>query len=119
MSYDNENIFAKILRGEIPNNTIYEDEHNLAFYDITPARKVHGLIIPKGAFKDYTDFVENATPEQMVSFNKAVVKTAEKLGIKDTGYRIISNIGEHGQQEVPHLHFHILGGEKIGSLVSK
>ena len=118
MAYDIENIFAKILRGEIPNNTIYEDEHNLAFHDITPARKVHGLVIPKDAFVDYTDFVENATPEQMVSFNKAVLATVKKLGIKDSGYRIISNIGEHGGQEVPHLHFHILGGEVVGKLVN-
>ena len=118
MAYDIENIFAKILRGEIPNNTIYEDEHNLAFHDITPARKVHGLVIPKGAFVDYTDFVENASPEQMVSFNKAVLATVEKLGIKDSGYRIISNIGKHGGQEVPHLHFHILGGEVVGKLVN-
>ena len=117
MNYNNDNIFAKILRNEIPNNTIYEDEHNLAFYDISPAKKVHAIVIQKSQFVDYTDFISNASNEQIISFNKAVLATVDKLGIAQDGYRIISNIGSDGMQEVQHLHFHILGGEKVGKLV--
>lgn len=118
MAYDTHNIFAKILSGEIPNNTIYEDDFVLAFYDISPARKVHALVIPKQAYIDYTDFIKNAPPEQIVGFHKGVLKTVEVLGIHHEGYRIISNTGIHGQQEVPHLHYHILGGEKVGKIVA-
>ena len=117
MAYDTHNIFAKILRGEIPNNTIYEDDFVLAFHDISPVRKIHALVIPKGAYTDYTDFIMHAPPDAIIGFHNGVLKTVEKLGIKRKGYRIISNIGTHGQQEVPHLHYHILGGETIGKLV--
>ncbi len=117
MTYDTHNIFAKILRGEIPNTTIYENDFVLAFYDIAPVRKVHALVIPKGAYMDYTDFIENATPAEIIGFHKGVIKTIDILGLHRDGYRIISNMGHHGQQEVPHLHYHILGGEAVGRLV--
>ncbi len=117
MTYDTNNIFAKILRGEIPNTTVYEDDFVLAFYDISPARKVHALVIPKGAYTDYTDFIDNATADEIIGFHNGVIKTIDILGIREKGYRIISNTGQHGQQEVPHLHYHILGGECVGVLV--
>ena len=120
MSYDNNNIFAKILRGEIPCNKIYEDEFVLSFYDINPQKKIHALVIPKGKYIDLDDFSQNALPEEMVGLLKGINIVAKKLGISvDTGkgYRTLSNIGENGGQEVPHLHFHLFGGEKIGRMV--
>jgi histidine triad (HIT) family protein len=117
--YDTSNIFAKILRVEIPNNTIYENEYVLAFYDIDPVRKVHAIVIPKGNYIDYTDFITKATADEILQFNAAVVEVARITNIADSGYRIISNIGTHSGQEVPHLHFHIIGGETIGALVEK
>tara|TARA_Y100000590_G_scaffold222701_1_gene252034 strand:- start:10162 stop:10527 length:366 start_codon:yes stop_codon:yes gene_type:complete len=120
MSYDNNNIFAKILRGEIPCNKIYEDEFVLSFYDINPQKKIHALVIPKGKYIDLDDFSQNALPEEMVGLLKGINIVAKKLGISvDTGkgYRTLSNIGEDGGQEVPHLHFHLFGGEKIGRMV--
>lgn len=116
--YDSNNIFAKILRGEIPNKTIYEDDLVLAFYDVFPKKKVHALIVPKGAFKNATQFGENAKDEEIVALMRAVPKVAELLGIKESGYRVISNCGSNGGQEVPHLHLHILGGEAVGAMVS-
>lgn len=118
MQYDLNNIFAKILRKEVPNKTIYEDNFVLAFYDITPLRKVHALVIPKGYYRDYTDFMENASSEEILNLHKGIVKVVEILKIKDTGYRILSNVGIDGGQEVPHLHYHILGGESVGKMVS-
>ena len=99
MSYDKNNIFAKILRGEIPCKKVYENDHVLAFHDINPQKKVHVLIIPKGE-------------------NKALTHVSNLLGAKDKGYRALTNIGSDGGQEVPHLHFHIFAGEKIGKMVS-
>ena len=121
MSYDNNNIFAKILRGEIPCNKIYEDEFVLSFYDINPQKKIHALVIPKGKYIDLDDFSQNALPEEMVGLLKGINIVAKKLGISvDTGkgYRTLSNIGKDGGQEVPHLHYHIFAGEKIGKMVS-
>ena len=109
----------KILRGEIPCKKIYEDEFVLSFYDINP-QKIHALVIPKGKYVDLDDFSLNASPNEMVGLLKGINNVAKKLGISvDTGkgYRALANIGEHGGQEVPHLHFHLFGGEKIGKMV--
>ncbi len=120
MTYDNNNIFAKILRGEIPCKKIYEDEFVLSFYDINPQKKIHALVIPKGKFIDLDHFTLKATPDEIVGLLKGISIVAKKLGISvDTGkgYRALANISEDGGQEVPHLHFHLFGGEKIGKMV--
>jgi diadenosine tetraphosphate (Ap4A) HIT family hydrolase len=118
MSYDPDNIFARILRGEIPAATIYEDEHVLAFKDIRPQAKVHALVIPKGAYVSAQDFGAKASEQEIVAFHRAVAKIAVDLGVADSGYRLISNIGGHGHQEVPHYHVHILGGQPMGKMVN-
>tara|TARA_B100000767_G_C19512315_1_gene428945 strand:- start:233 stop:598 length:366 start_codon:yes stop_codon:yes gene_type:complete len=120
MSYDNDNIFAKILRDEIPCNKIYEDEFVLSFHDSNPQKKIHVLIIPKGKYVDLDDFALNASPNEMVGLLKGINKVAKKLGISTEigkGYRALANISKHGGQEVPHLHFHLFGGEKVGKMV--
>ena len=120
MSYDDNNIFAKILRGEIPCKKIFEDEFVLSFYDINPQKKIHALVIPKGKYTNLDDFNNNASSEEIAGFFRGVSKVANKLGIsidKGNGYRALSNIGENGGQEVSHLHFHLFGGEKIGKMV--
>ena len=120
MSYDDNNIFAKILRGEIPCKKVYEDEYILSFYDINPQKKIHVLVIPKGKYVNLDDFSNNASSEEIVGLLKGINTVAKKLQISfDTGngYRALSNIGEYGGQEVPHLHFHLFGGEKIGKMV--
>ena len=120
MIYDENNIFAKILRGEISCNKIYEDDFVLSFHDINPQKKIHALVIPKGQYVDLDDFSLNASSEEMVGLIKGVNKVAKMLGIsKETGkgYRALTNIGDYGGQEVPHLHFHLFGGEKIGKMV--
>ena len=120
MKYDDNNIFAKILRGEIPCKKIYEDDHVLSFHDVNPQKKIHALVIPKGKYVDLDDFALNAYSEEMVGLLKGINTVAKKLGISvDTGkgYRVLANISEHGGQEVPHLHFHLFGGEKIGKMV--
>ena len=120
MSYDNNNIFAKILRGEIPCKKIYEDDYVLSFYDINPQKKIHALVIPKGKYINLDDFSQKASTEEMVGLLKGIHLVAKKLGISaDTGqgYRALANISEHGCQEVPHLHFHLFGGEKVGKMV--
>jgi histidine triad (HIT) family protein len=118
MAYDPNNIFAKILRGEIPCDKVYEDEHVLAFRDIRPQAKVHALIIPKGAYLSAQDFTEKASDAEIVAFDRAIGKVARKLGVQDSGYRLIANSGGHGHQEVPHYHVHILGGQAMGRMVS-
>jgi len=120
MSYDDKNIFAKILREEIPCKKIYEDEFVLSFHDINPQKKIHALVIPKGKYVDLDDFIKKASPDEMVGLLKGINIVAKKLGISiDTGkgYRALTNISEDGGQEVPHLHFHLFGGEKIGKMV--
>ena len=120
MSYDDNNIFAKILRGEIPCNKIYEDDFVMSFHDINPQKKIHVLVIPKGKYVDLDDFSQNASPEEMVGLLKGINAVAKKLRISvDTGkgYRALTNISENGGQEVPHLHFHLFGGEKVGKMV--
>ena len=121
MSYDNNNIFAKILRGEIPCNKIYEDDFVLSFYDINPQKKIHALVIPKGKYIDLDDFNLNASNEEIVGLMKGITAVSKKLGISSidgNGYRALANISDDGGQEVPHLHFHLFGGEKIGKMIS-
>ena len=120
MSYDDNNIFAKILRSEIPCNKIYEDGFVLAFHDINPQKKIHALVIPKGKYIDLDDFSINASSEEMVGLIKGINIVAKKLGISTEvgkGYRALANISDDGGQEVPHLHFHLFGGEKVGKMV--
>ena len=120
MSYDNNNIFAKILRGEIPCKKIYEDDYVLSFYDINPQKKIHALVIPKGQYIDLDDFSLKASSDEMVGLLKGINIVAKKLGISTevgNGYRALTNINNHGDQEVPHLHFHLFGGEKVGKMV--
>ena len=120
MIYDKNNIFAKILRKEISCKKVYESDHVLAFHDINPQKKVHALVIPKGKYTDLDDFSEKASPDEIVGLLKGINIVAKKLGISvDTGkgYRALTNISEHGGQEVPHLHFHLFGGEKVGKMV--
>tara|TARA_B100000902_G_C27131797_1_gene823982 strand:- start:253 stop:618 length:366 start_codon:yes stop_codon:yes gene_type:complete len=121
MSYDNNNIFAKILREEIPCNKIYEDKFILSFYDINPQKKIHALVIPKGKYTDLDDFSSNASNEEIIGLIKGINIVAKKLGISSDigkGYRALANINDHGGQEVPHLHFHLFGGENVGKMVS-
>ena len=120
MIYDDNNIFAKILRGEIPCKKIYEDDYVLSFHDINPQKKIHALVIPEGKYTDLDDFSEKASSDQMVGLLKGINIVAKKLGISvnnGKGYRALTNVSEHGGQEVPHLHFHLFGGEKVGKMV--
>ena len=120
MSYNDNNIFAKILRGEIPCKKIYEDNFVLSFYDINPQKKIHALVIPKGKYINLDDFALNASSEEMVGLLKGINMAAKKLGISTevgNGYRALTNINNHGGQEVPHLHFHLFGGERVGKMV--
>ena len=121
MKYDDQNIFAKILRGEIPCNKIYEDDYVLSFHDINPQKKIHALVIPKGKYIDLDDFNLNASNEEIVGLMKGITIVSKKLGISSNdgkGYRALANISDDGGQEVPHLHFHLFGGEKVGKMVS-
>ncbi len=120
MIYEDNNIFAKILRGEIPCDKIYEDEFVLSFHDINRQKKIHALVIPKGKYINLDDFSLNASSEEMVGLLKGINTVAKKLGISTEvgkGYRVLANISDHGGQEVPHLHFHLFGGEKVGKMV--
>ena len=122
MEYDKNNIFAKILRGEIPCKKIYEDEFVLSFHDINPQKKVHALVIPKGEYMNLDDFALKAPEKEISGLIKGIAIVAKEIGVSDMvsggGYRSLVNVGENGGQEVPHLHFHIFGGEKIGKMVS-
>ena len=119
--YDSENIFAKILRKEIPNETVIETDKSLAFKDINPAAPVHILIIPKGSYVNFDHFISEATAEEIIDFNQLVSKVILQENLNPDsdggGYRIIANTGADGVQEVPHLHFHVLGGKKMGPMV--
>ena len=120
MIYDDNNIFAKILRKEIPCKKIYEDKFVLSFYDINPQKKIHALVIPKGKYIDLDDFATKASASEIVGLLKGINIVAKELGIsvdKGKGYRALTNINEYGGQEVPHLHFHLFGGEKVGKMV--
>jgi diadenosine tetraphosphate (Ap4A) HIT family hydrolase len=119
MAYDPENIFAKILRGEIPCDKVFENDYALAFNDINPQAPVHTLVIPKGKFVSMVDFSADASEELMTGFFRAVGETARKLGLEEGGYRLIANTGDNAHQEVPHLHFHILSGRPLGPMLSR
>ncbi len=119
MSYDENNIFAKILRGEIPCGKVYEDDHVLAFNDISPQAPVHILVIPKGAYVSVADFGEKASSEEVTALWRAVSKIAEEQSLPEKGFRVIANTGLNGGQEVPHFHVHILGGKALGPMLSK
>ena len=118
MSYDKNNIFAKILRGEIPCKKVYENDHVLAFHDINPQKKVHVLVIPKGEYVDLDDFNKKASDKEIIELNKAITHVSSLVGANKKGYRALTNIGSDGGQEVPHLHYHIFLGEKVGRMVS-
>lgn len=119
MAYDTNNVFARILRGEIPCKKVHEDEHTLAFHDINPQAPVHVLVIPKGPYVSFDDFSARASDMEQAALVRAVGKVARDLGVAEDGYRILSNIGENGGQEVPHLHVHIFAGRRIGRMVPK
>lgn len=117
MAYDPNNIFAKILRGEIPCKKVYEDRHVLAFHDIRPQAPTHVLVIPKGPYVSFADFSEQATPEEILDFIRAAGLIARQAGVEDSGYRLIANHGPDSHQEVPHFHLHILGGRPLGPML--
>jgi histidine triad (HIT) family protein len=117
MAYDPNNIFARILRGEIPCKKVYEDAHVLAFHDIHPQAKVHVLVIPKGAYVSLADFSTKASEAEIAGFVRAVGKIAHDLGLDETGYRILANHGPDSHQEVAHLHIHIFGGQRLGRMI--
>lgn len=115
--YDSNNVFAKILRNEIPAKKIAEGEHFLSFYDIAAKAPIHALIIPKGKYINAHDFSGNASAEEIVSFWQGINETVKILELEKNGYRLISNAGLHGNQEVPHFHIHILGGKNLGTII--
>ena len=118
MSYDKNNIFAKILRGEISCKKVHENDYVLAFYDVNPQKKIHILVIPKNEYIDLDDFNKKASDKEIIALNKAITHVSTLLGANNNGYRALTNIGSDGGQEVPHLHFHIFAGEKVGKMVS-
>lgn len=122
-TYDDQNIFAKILRGEIPNTTVLETDHSLAFRDISPAAPDHVLIISKGPYVSFDHFASSASAEEIVDFTRAVGQVAEQIGVDlasgSKGFRLISNAGENAHQEVPHLHVHLVAGRPLGPLLAK
>ncbi|MBA3677376.1 MAG: histidine triad nucleotide-binding protein [Sphingosinicella sp.] len=117
--YDDSNIFARILRGEIPCGKVHEDEYSLAFNDINPQAPVHILVIPKGAYVSWDDFSERASTDEIAGFTRAVGKVARGAGLVEPGYRLLANVGAGSGQEVPHLHVHILGGKPLGPMLSR
>ena len=117
--YDDNNIFAKILRGEIPSNTVYEDDYVLAFHDINPLAPTHILVIPKGPYVSWDDFSERASDEEIGAFVRAVGKIARHEGLVADGYRLLGNVGLNSGQEVPHLHVHIFGGRPLGPMLAR
>ena len=117
MAYDDNNVFAKILRGEIPSKKVYEDEYALAFHDIGAKAPVHVLVIPKGKYVSIVDFGTAADEKEIAGFYRAVSKVANDLGLAEAGFRSIANTGLNGGQEVPHFHIHLLGGKKMGPMV--
>ena len=117
MAYDPDNIFAKILRGEMPCDKVREDEHTLALRDINPRAPVHVLVIPKGPYQSFDDFARDADAAEQAAIVRAVGEIARAENIADSGYRVIVNHGRDGKQEVPHLHFHLLGGRGLGEML--
>jgi histidine triad (HIT) family protein len=119
MAYDDSNIFARILRGEVPCKRVYENDHALAFHDINPLAPVHVLVIPKGPYVSMADFGANGSNEEIAGLFRAVTETARQLGLDANGYRILANAGQDANQEVPHLHIHIFGGAPLGPMLLK
>ncbi len=117
--YDDQNIFAKILRGEIPNSTVFEDDHVLAFHDINPQSPYHVLVIPKGAYVSWDDFTAKASDAEIAGFMRTVGAIARDAGLVEPGYRLLANIGMNAHQEVPHLHVHIFAGRALGPLLAR
>jgi len=118
-AYDENNIFARILRGEIPAKRVYEDEYALAFHDINPLSPTHILVIPKSAYVSWDDFSRNATEAEIAGFVRAVGKVAREAGLVANGYRLLANTGPESGQEVPHLHVHIFAGRPLGPMLSR
>jgi len=118
MAYDKDNIFAKILRGEIPCKKVYEDEHVLAFHDIAPQAPIHVLVIPKGAYVSWDDFSQSASEAEIVGFVRAAGRIARDLGVVEPGYRVLANSGADAGQEVPHFHLHIFAGRRLGRMIA-
>ena len=119
LPYDDSNIFARILRGEIPCREVYRDDHALAFHDIAPAAPHHILVIPTGAYVSWDDFSARAPDAEIAGFIRAVGHVAREAGLVEPGYRLLANIGQHGHQEVPHLHIHILAGRPLGPMLAR
>ena len=117
--YDDENIFARILRGDIPSTKVYEDEWAYAFEDINPQAEIHTLVIPKSRYVSWDDFSAKAPAEEIAGFVRAVGKVARDKGLVEPGYRMMANVGAHGGQEVPHLHVHLFGGEPLGPMIAR
>jgi len=115
--YDETNIFARILRGEIPSRKVYEDQWVLAFHDINPLAPTHVLVIPKGKFVSFADFSANAGTDEIAGLMRAVGKVAKDLGLEAQGYRLLANMGEHSGQEVPHFHVHLFAGRPLGRML--
>jgi len=116
-AYDDTNIFARILRGELPANKVYEDEHVLAFHDINPLAPTHILVIPKGAYVSWDDFSEKASDAEIAAFVRASGRIAREAGLVESGYRVLANSGTDSGQEVPHLHMHIFAGRPLGPML--
>jgi diadenosine tetraphosphate (Ap4A) HIT family hydrolase len=117
--YDDNNIFARILRDEIPSRKVYEDDYSLAFHDINPQAPHHILVIPKGPYVSWDDFSTQASDAEIAGFVRAVGQVAREAGLDDTGYRLMANMGQHGHQEVPHLHVHIFGGRQFREMIPR
>ncbi len=119
MAYDSNNVFAKILRGEIPCKKLFEDDFALAFHDIHPKAPIHVLVIPKGPYVSYDDFIQNAEANEIVGLERAILKAVQDTGAATNGYRLISNSGANAHQEVPHYHVHVLGGRALGAMLGQ
>jgi len=119
LPYDDQNVFARILRGELPNRTVYEDEWALAFHDIAPQAPVHVLVIPKGAYVSWDDFTAQASSDEIAGFVRAVGHVAREHGLVEPGYRLLVNLGRQGGQEIPHLHVHLFGGRPLGPMIAR
>ena len=119
LPYDAGNIFARILRGELPSKTVLESEHSLAFHDVNPIAPIHVLVIPKGAYVCWDDFAAKAPDAEIADFTRTIGKVAAQVGADQQGYRLLSNIGKRGGQEVPHLHVHLFGGAPLGPMLAK
>lgn len=119
LPYDDNNIFARILRGELPSKTVFEDDFALAFHDINPQAPLHILVIPKGAYVSWDDFSDRASADEIAGFVRAVGTVAREHGLVAPGYRLLANIGGDGHQEVPHLHVHLFGGKPLGPMLAR